>query len=186
LLVVVLVALGLVWVTRGPRVRASGVHHASVGKAPASWHLEPLTGEPPAIALANLKGKVTLVNFWGTWCPPCREEFPHFVALWEELKDSPNFQMVSVSCEGPEKSVEELRTNTAEYLTASNTDMPTYHDPDGKSRIALMDTIGEQLVYPTTVLVGRDGKILAFWRGYVPGMETEVREVTKQALAAAK
>jgi thiol-disulfide isomerase/thioredoxin len=185
LVLVALAAVALFYVSRGPRERGSGTDHPAIGKAPTRWKLAPLTGDAPALDLAALQGKVTLVNFWGTWCPPCMEEFPHVTALWDELKSNPDFQMAAVSCDsGPEKNIDELRTRTAEYLQAAGTKMPTYYDPDGISRIATMDTTGEQLGFPTTILFDRQGKIRALWRGYYPGVEKEVGEATRQLLSA--
>lgn len=161
-----------------------GVAHPSVGKAPANWQLEPLTGEPSAIALADLQGKVTLVNYWGTWCPPCLVEFPHIVALWEELRKHPDFRLAAVSCEpGIEKDIDDLRKTTAQFLENKKTEMPTYYDPQGVSRLATMEVTGEDLAYPATILFGRDGKVRAYWRGYMPGMEKEVGEAVRAVLA---
>ncbi len=169
---------------RGSNGGRYGTAHPSVGKAPEDWTLEPLTGDPPAIALADLKGKVTLVNFWGTWCPPCQVEFPHIVKLWEELRGDPSFQLAAVSCEpGIEKDIDELRETTARFLDNAKTEMPTYYDPQGVSRLATMDVTGEDLAYPATILFGRDGKVHAYWRGYMPGMEKEVDKAVRAALA---
>src|SRR5213078_653441 len=75
-----------------------------VGAAPpAAGEREPLT---PAFALPDLdgdtltpatfQGKVTLVNFWASWCDPCREEFPHMAALYREF-DGKDFEIAAVS-----------------------------------------------------------------------------------------
>ena len=62
-----------------------------VGQPLLVLELQPLTGDPPGVSLENLRGKVTLINYWGTWCPPCIAEFPHMVELWDELRGNPKF-----------------------------------------------------------------------------------------------
>ncbi len=52
--------------------------------APA-WELKDLDGKP--VKLSDFKGKVVLLNFWATWCPPCREEVPALIALQNKYKD---------------------------------------------------------------------------------------------------
>ena len=50
------------------------------------------TRRPPTFA-----GRVTLLKFWGTWCPPCRRELPGLVRLADRLRSEPAFQLVAVS-----------------------------------------------------------------------------------------
>ena len=69
------------------------------GRATAAQLLQKITGAPPAeafalpnldeqtIKLSDLKGKVLIVNFWATWCPPCRKEMPSMQRAWEKVKD---------------------------------------------------------------------------------------------------
>ena len=48
----------------------------------------------------TLSGKITLLNFWGTWCPPCRQELPGLARLASRLTNEPRFQLIAVSCGG--------------------------------------------------------------------------------------
>jgi len=80
---------------------------ASPGAVGAGTGLEYVFGEPPAPALslkrhkgeafdlADLKGQVVLINFWATWCPPCRAEMPAIARLKSRFKDQP-FEVVAV------------------------------------------------------------------------------------------
>ena len=59
----------------------------TIGKLQAapSWELKDLEGK--TVKLADFKGKVVLLNFWATWCPPCRQEIPDLVALQNQYRD---------------------------------------------------------------------------------------------------
>lgn len=59
-----------------------------------SFTLPNLTGKP--VRLADYRGKITLVNFWASWCEPCREEFPHMAELYSEFKRA-DFDIAAVS-----------------------------------------------------------------------------------------
>lgn len=78
------------------------------------------------LTLASLKGKVVLLNFWASWCPPCREEIPSMMKLNSFMAGKP-FKMVCVSVdEGGKKAVED-------YFKLSGYSLPTYLDPSGQA-----------------------------------------------------
>lgn len=164
----------------------SGAEDPLVGKHLATLHLEPLTGEPPAISLDDLSGKVTLVNFWGTWCPPCLAEFPALEAVRDELASESDFRFVSVSCwQGIETDIDRLRDETAGFLKTRRSDLPTYYDPQARTRIAILDLMGVNgMGYPMTILFDREGTIRGVWQGYAEGMEQDVESVTRAVLKA--
>ncbi len=76
--------------------------------------------------LSDLKGKVVLLNFWATWCPPCREEIPSMMKLNSKLAGKP-FQMVAISIdEGGKPAIES-------FFKQSGFMLPTYLDQSGAS-----------------------------------------------------
>ncbi len=162
---------------------ADGVNHAVVGQRLKLLELEPLTGNGKAMSAADLQGKVTLVNFWGTWCPPCVEEFPYLAKVNDELRSSADFQYLSVSYDS--KSPAELRESTSDFLRRIGADHPTYYDPGAATLLAL-HAIGVDDAFPTTLVVGRDGSIRAVWRGYHRSAIAEIEQLLKELLATAE
>jgi thiol-disulfide isomerase/thioredoxin len=78
------------------------------------------------LKLSDLKGKVVLLNFWATWCPPCREEIPSMMKLNRAMTGKP-FQMVAVSIdEGGKPAIES-------FFKESGFTLPAYLDPEGKA-----------------------------------------------------
>jgi cytochrome c-type biogenesis protein len=137
--------------------------------------LQPLTGAGEPVRHEQLLGKVTVLNFWGTWCPPCREEFPHILALRDRYRDQPDFRLVSVSSPGwPGTTLDELKAETLDFLAMRNVDLPTYANPNNKPAIE---------GYPTTILTDREGIVRGYWQGYEPGMEEQIQEAVEQQLA---
>ncbi len=157
--------------------------HPSVGKKLDRLALEPLTGGDRPLTLDDLAGKVALINIWGTWCGPCVIEFPHLVELEQHFRNRPDFRFVSVSCSGGGDD-SKLAENTAAFLQEQQASFPTFADPAMETRNAIARLAGEPGVpYPTTLILGRDGKVRALWFGYRDGLTDDMREVIDAALA---
>jgi thiol-disulfide isomerase/thioredoxin len=173
--------LFLVWLGASPAPKAVGQPFPVVDLQPLLSAESPLTNE-------DLKGKFTVIHFWGTWCPPCRLEFPEFVELAHQFTDEPNAQIVSVSCSaGPEYDLDELKTNTQAYLADIDSSMKTYCDPAAMTRAGLAQLLpGGSIGYPTTVLVDRKGVIADVIAGYQEGdldkLATKLRQLLDQPL----
>jgi cytochrome c biogenesis protein CcmG, thiol:disulfide interchange protein DsbE len=160
-----------------------GEHHPAVGTRITTFHLEPLTGDSRQVEVADLEGKVTLVNFWGPWCGVCAVEFPHLVELEEHFRSQAGFQFFSVSSNSNPLDETDLAKSTRQFLQHQRAEFPAYRDAQaqtmrGLAAVAKLDNFG----MPTTVLIGRDGTIRGLWVGYVPGDETAVRRAIENAL----
>jgi thiol-disulfide isomerase/thioredoxin len=161
-----------------------GTAHPAVGGKLISLHVEPLTGGGEDVYLEQLEGGVTVVNFWGTWCPPCRQEFPHVVALYDEYGDRAEFRLLAI-CEpsGSQLDVVALRAETAAFLSAQHATLPTYFDPEQSLIGATQLVLGSgSFGFPTTLVLDRDTTIRGVWEGYVPGMERDIEALVEKLL----
>ena len=147
--------------------------HPAVGKKIGPLPVAPLAD--PAAAPPALAGRVTLLNFWGTWCPPCRRELPSLARMAAGLASEPRFQLVAVSCAGGGGSGDpaDLVAETAEFLIGQKLTIPAYvfSDPVGADLLATTLVL-EAL--PATYLVGPDATVRHAWIGYRPRDEAEI------------
>ena len=110
-----------------------------------------LEGNP--IRLADYKGQVLIVDFWATWCGPCRLEIPHLIALQEEYGDR-GFQVIGVAVSDREDQVRLFSKQVGiNYPTAMGND-------------AAVEAFGGFTAIPTTFVVAPDGSIAARLTGY--------------------
>lgn len=102
--------------------------------------------------LSDYKGKVILLNFWATWCPPCRKELPDLSALSGELKEK-NFKMIGVSVDDNQEVLNNfLKTNNLSYTIL--------FEPNGLVN-KYMDAAGQnQNVVPQTYIIDKNGKVV--------------------------
>lgn len=160
-------------------------HQPGVGLPLKFLELRPLTGTSEGVSLESVRGKVTLINYWGPWCGFCVQEFPHLVELWDKNRGNPEFAFISVSSSGHnEEDVPQLKQETEAFFKTRQAGFPTYVDPDGANRqilASLTDMTG--FGYPTTVLLDRSGIIRALWIGYQPGFESQMEQLVSQLLA---
>jgi len=120
------------------------------------FELTTLTGE--YLTAEDLRGKVLLLDFWGTWCPPCVASVPSLRTLSHRLKDDP-FQLVSISTDSDEKPLRE-------FIAKHQMDWPQVWDKGQEfTRQCGIHS------FPTYVLVSPEGEILHVASGW--GQETE-------------
>ena len=95
-LVIVIAVVGLL----GYALLSKGESTLAVGKTAPSRELERLTGPDGTAHLSDFRGKWTLVNFWATWCPPCKAEAPLLQSFWERHR-AQGVQVVGVDLNDP-------------------------------------------------------------------------------------
>ncbi|MBT6458879.1 MAG: TlpA family protein disulfide reductase [Planctomycetaceae bacterium] len=150
-----------------------------IGKIVPEISLVPLNTSDTALMLA---GKITLLNFWGTWCPPCRQELPGLARLASRLSGESRFQLIAVSCGGGARDdLDQLRGDTADFLTSTGIKISPWADPSGATRLNFTEAFDFR-AYPTTYLIGPDRKVLAIWTGYSPSVETQIAQSVARSL----
>jgi len=123
---------------------ARGTSGSEAHELAPEFSLTDLSGQK--LDLASHKGKVVLLDFWATWCKPCREEIPHFADLQNKYA-AQGFQVIGISMDdSPEPVVEFYREFKMNYPVAVG---------DAK----LGERYGGVLGLPVTFLIGRDGRI---------------------------
>jgi thiol-disulfide isomerase/thioredoxin len=150
--------------------KADVTAQAPVAPAVADIAFEDASGR--AIHLNQLKGKVVFLNFWATWCPPCRAEMPSINKLHQKLKADTNIVFVMVDADSELKKA-------AQFMTANSYSMPLYlvisEVPDA--------VYGGSL--PTTVIFDKRGRIAFRHDGAADYGTGEVKGFLKK-LASAK
>lgn len=130
--------------------------------------------------LSDYKGKVVFLNFWATWCPPCREEMPDIEALYKEYGENSE-DLIILSVANPKtKDNPNNNDKTIEEVTK-------FMEDNGYSYPTLMDTTGDVLLqyyitaFPTTFMIDREGRVI----GYASGALTKdiMKNIITQALS---
>ncbi|MBP3197565.1 MAG: redoxin domain-containing protein [Butyrivibrio sp.] len=129
--------------------------------------------------LSDYRGKIVFLNFWATWCPPCRAEMPYIQELYEEYQamDDPDVVFLGVAFPdyGSETSIEGI----TQFMEENGYTYPVLMDTDASLMLPYYIT-----AYPTTFMIDPDGNVL----GYIPGGMTKdiMENVIQQAKDASK
>ena len=132
---------------------------------PRLFTLKSLSGKN--LKLSEMAGNVVLINFWASWCAPCREEMPLLNALHKKYQPL-GFTVLGVN-------VEEKTDKAKGFLVNFPVDFPILLDNTNK-----VSKQYKVIAMPTTVVVDRDGNMRFLHEGYKPGDEKKYRQMIKK------
>jgi cytochrome c biogenesis protein CcmG, thiol:disulfide interchange protein DsbE len=178
-----LVFLYLKWSGNLGGVHAPGDQHPAVGRRLPSLELQALTGDSQDVTLNDLEGKVTVINFWATWCGYCIEELPEIVTLPVQFRDQPDFRLLLVSCNDQDSDLGPLREKTQEFLAQKQFQLPTYADRSEQTRRVVSMVLDKPgFGFPTTIVLDRTGVIRGVWLGYEQGIGDQLKQLVSELL----
>ncbi|MFO7286610.1 MAG: TlpA family protein disulfide reductase [Gammaproteobacteria bacterium] len=148
---------------------AIGAHADDVSGPAPNFTLKSRDGG--TVSLEDFAGDVVLINFWATWCGPCRKEMPHLEALHQRYKNL-GFTLLGINVEDDTRGVEK-------FLKETPVSFPVLLDPanevSGLYRVVAM---------PTTVIIDRNGQMRYIHHGYQSGYEhqyqAQIRELLRE------
>mgnify|MGYP001293685388 CR=1 FL=1 len=151
---------------------AMGVSPAHAGEAAPEFTLRDMNGKE--VQLASFKGKVVMLNFWATWCGPCKLEMPHLDKMDREF-ESKGFEVISISTDDARAS-----SKVKPLIKRGGYGFTVLLDKD----TTVVAQYNPAKTLPYNALIDRDGRIHKVYQGYNPGDEVEMRKDVEELLAA--
>lgn len=137
------------------------------GPAP-SFALKSLDGK--TVKLSDFKGQVVMINFWASWCGPCREEMPLLEELYSDYRKA-GFVLLGIT-------IDEDVADAEGFLKKSPVSFPILSDPKGE----VADLYNNQAM-PSSYFVDRRGNLAHLHKGYKPGDEKNYKSVIRKLIA---
>lgn len=138
-----------------------------MGKESPNFTLKDLSGNE--VSLSSYRGKVILINFWATWCKPCKDEMPSLNSLFNRFKNK-GFVILGISIDRSKKPVQK-------FLDKIPVDFPILLDSD----ITVAKTY-KVFAYPSTFLIDRDGVLSEKFIGEKDWMNSEMTGLIEKYL----
>jgi peroxiredoxin len=137
-----------------------------VKQAP-DFTLRSLEGEN--VKLSELRGNVVMINFWASWCGPCRQEMPLLESLYQRY-NALGFELLGVN-------VEQDVDDAKRWLADRPVSFPVLLDPENE-----LTKIYQVKAMPSTILVDRDGNVRHLHKGYKPGDEDTYQQLVRSLI----
>ena len=117
------------------------------------------TADGKPVKLSDMKGKPVVLNFWASWCPPCKAEMPDFDEICKEYEGKVTFMMVNLT-DGERETVESARN----FIHMMEYTFPVYYDTEMEASTVY----GIQSI-PTTYFIDAEGRLVAYGSGSLDG-----------------
>ena len=131
-----------------------------------------LTGEP--FSSTELAGDVAVLNFWGSWCPPCRVETPQFQQVYDEVRDD-GVQFLGLNVKDYNQQLADA------FIADKGITFPSLYDPQGRVALAFRGYPASAI--PSTIVLDRQGRVAAVYTGEV--RQDDLRTVLTRLTAEA-
>lgn len=116
-----------------------------------------------AFSLADFKGTPVILNFWASWCPPCKSEMPDFEEAYKTYGDQIQFMMINLT-DGSQETVE----SASEYVAGQGYTFPVFYDTDVSAAMAYSTSS-----IPASYFVNADGNLAAYAVGMIDAATLE-------------
>lgn len=148
-----------------------GAAQAKVVPSQAAPDFTLRTSNGPNLRLQEQRGRVVMINFWATWCGPCRQEMPHLNRLYGKYREA-GFTLLGVN-------IDDDRNKAIDVSTKLGLQFPVLFDADKK-----VSRLYDLSIMPSTLLIDRDGRVrfihLGYRDGYEDTYEKQIRELLKE------
>ncbi|MEM9384359.1 MAG: TlpA disulfide reductase family protein [Pseudomonadota bacterium] len=139
----------------------------SDGQQAPDFTLRSLGGDN--VRLSELRGQVVMINFWASWCGPCRQEMPLLEALYQRYNPL-GFELLGVN-------VEQDVDDAKRWLADTSVSFPVLLDPTNQ-----LTKMYQVKAMPSTILVDRDGNVRHLHKGYKPGDENTYQDLVRSLI----
>ncbi|MBS4208362.1 redoxin domain-containing protein [Bacillus sp. FJAT-50079] len=123
----------------------------TAGEVPPDFELQTIDGN--TIKLSDYKGKKVILNFWATWCPPCKAEMPHMENYYKTSAKDENVEIIAVNLTMAERGTNVME-KVSNFIKEYELTFPIPLDEEGK-----VSDVYKPLTIPTTYLINTDGLV---------------------------
>ncbi len=146
-LIVLLAITAISWKPESTEAKLAPKTSSTAKKTPPDFSVTSLTGE--SLSLSKFKGRVVLLDFWATWCGPCRQEMPAIKKIWDKHKSN-NFTIIGISLDMDREPLDN-------YLKTKDITWPQYYDGLGwRNKVARLYGVTG---IPFSLLLDKNGEV---------------------------